>query len=123
MPLAEFLAIELGQSITKSILKLWLKDSSLAQDISSNLVDVLKTRITSNLDQRRAQRQLEIIGEKIGENLFSIFEIEGTNLDEGSRTAVAQAVAETFNKLRISSELLAEQSLDAQKLAVYVKSV
>jgi hypothetical protein len=33
MALIEVLTLQLGSAVAKSILKLWLKDSSLAQDI------------------------------------------------------------------------------------------
>ena len=45
---------------------------------------------------------------EIGQSLLPLFEIEGARLDDNDRTAVALAVAETFNKAKISSELLAE---------------
>src|SRR5437879_3646243 len=104
MPLAEIITIEIGSSIAKSILKLWLKDSTLGEDISSSLIDLLKSRTSDALAQRRGQRQFDTIGEKVGESLLPLFEIEGAHLDEGSRTAVAFAVAEAFNKLKLSSE-------------------
>src|SRR6266516_7799651 len=87
MPLVEAVTIELGSAIAKSILKTWLKDSSLGEDISSSLIDLLKTRTTDMLAQRRGQRQFERIGEMVGENLLPIFEREGAGLDDNSKTA------------------------------------
>jgi hypothetical protein len=40
MPLVEAAAIEIGAAIAKSILKLWVKDSSLGEDIASSLIDL-----------------------------------------------------------------------------------
>jgi NACHT domain len=120
MQLAEIIAIEVGSAIAKSILKLWLKDSALGEDISSSLIDLLKSRTSDTLAQRRGQRQFDAIGEKVGESLLPLFEIEGSRLDEGSRTAVALAVAEAFNNLKLSSELLAKHSLEPTKLAKHV---
>ena len=65
MPLLEVLTIEVGTSIVKAILKMWLKDSSIASDVSLTIVDILKSRTTDKLAQRRAQRQFEVIGEKV----------------------------------------------------------
>src|SRR5260370_37435696 len=108
MALIETLTIELGSSIAKSILKLWLKDSDIASDASSSLIDVLKSWTTDRTAQRRGQRQFEEIGEQVGENLLPIFEKDGANLDEESRTAVALAVAETLNT--VSSAILAQHN-------------
>ena len=49
MPLAEIITIEVGSAIAKSILKLWLKDSALGEDISSSLIDLLKSRTSDAL--------------------------------------------------------------------------
>ncbi|MEO6890549.1 MAG: hypothetical protein ABI324_16310, partial [Ktedonobacteraceae bacterium] len=69
MPLAEVVTIEVGTAIAKYILKLWFKDSSLGQDISSSLIDLLKAKTADRLAQREGNRQFEKIGEKIGSHL------------------------------------------------------
>lgn len=121
MSLGEILVLEVGASIAKSMLKLWLK-TDIISEASSSLVDVLKSQITNKIDQHRAQRQFEAIGEKVSESLLPIFEIEGVRLDEGSRIAVAKAVAETLNTAKISSRLLASLNLDPTNLAKYIRS-
>jgi hypothetical protein len=119
-PLETAVTIELGAAIAKSILKLWLKDSALGQDIASSLIDLLKSRTSDVRAQRRGHRQLEIIGEKVGESLLPMFEIEGARLDEGGRIAVAREVARAFSTSKLSSKLLAERNLEPTKLAKYV---
>src|SRR6266702_2082024 len=118
MPLIETLTIEVGSAVAKSIFKAWLKEYDLASDASASIVDVLKSWTTDNITRRRAQRQLEEIGDKVGESLLPIFEKEGASLDEASRTAIAFAVAETLNTA--SSEVLAQHDLDPSKLASYL---
>jgi len=118
MPLIETLSLELGSSIAKALLKSWLKNSDMAVDASSSLVDVLKSWTADKTTQRRAQRQFEEIGEKVGESLLPIFEKEGANLDEGSRNAVALAVAQTLNSA--SSAVLAQNNLASTELTTYL---
>src|SRR5437588_12900478 len=120
MLLAEAVTFEVGAAIAKSILKLWLKDSDLGNDISSSLIDLFKAKTSDKLAQRRGERQFETIGEKVGESLLPLFVIEGAGLDENGRTAVAIAVAEAFNTSKLSSELLAERNLQPTQLAHYV---
>ena len=81
---------------------------------------MFKSRTSDALAQRRGQRQFETIGEKVGESLLPLFESEGARLDEGDRTAVAIAVAEAFNKSKLSSELLAQRNLEPTELARHV---
>src|SRR5881227_1517354 len=120
MPLLEAVTIEVGAAIAKSILKLWLKDSTLGEDVSSSLIDLLKTKTSDLFAQRKGERQFADVGDKIGQSLLPLFEIEGARLDDSERTAVALAVAETFNKAKISSELLAECNLQPTRLAQHM---
>ncbi len=115
MILVETLAIEVGTSIAKSILKCWLKDASIAADASSTIVDVLRGRVSDRLTQREAQRQFEIIGEKVGKALLPVFEAEGGGIAEESRVSVALAVAETLNTA--TSDVLARNNLVPSELA------
>jgi len=114
------MVIEVGSAIAKSILKLWLKDSTIAQDVTSSLVDLIKSRTSDVIAQQRGRRQFEEIGEKVAESLIPIFEVEGARFDEGTRTAVAYSVAETFNTSKITSELLVESNLDPTRLEKHI---
>src|SRR6266567_2773180 len=117
MPLLEALMFDVGTSVTKSILKIWLK-GDIASDASSSVVDALKSWTTDRITRHQAQKQLEEIGEKVGESLLPIFERDGASLDDGSRTAIALAVAETLNTL--SGKILAQNNLDPSELAQYL---
>src|SRR5947207_3248419 len=118
MVLIETLTIELGSSIAKSILKAWLKDYAIASDASATIIDVLKAWTSDRTAQRRVQRQLEEIGERVGESLLPIFETDGAKLAESDRIAVALAVAETLDLT--SSSLLARYNLEPTELTIYL---
>ena len=49
MALIETVTIEVGAAIAKSILSLWLKDSTLGENISLSIVDLLKSRTSDVL--------------------------------------------------------------------------
>ncbi len=115
MPLLETLMIDIGGSIAKALLKRWLSNNTLASDAASSASDVLKGCLTDRLAQRRAQRQFETIGEKVGESLLPLFEMDGAVLDEGSRTAIALAAADTLNTA--TSALLARHDLEPVEIA------
>src|SRR5947209_4200329 len=115
MPLLETLMIDVGGSIAKALLKRWLSDNTLVSDAVSSAADVLKGRLSDRLAQQRARQQFETIGEKVGESLWPLFEMDGAALGEQSRTAVAMAVAETLNTA--TSELLARKDLEPVEIA------
>jgi NACHT domain len=113
-------AIEIGKAVAKSIFKFWLKDSALGQDISSSLIDLVESRTSDALAQRKGARQFEDIGDKITEDLLPFLKSEGIHLDEGERKAVALAVAETLNTSRLSQDILLEHNLQPPQLAQYL---
>ncbi len=115
MPLLETLMVDVGGSIAKALLKRWLGSNGLVSDAASSAADVLKGRLTDRLAQQRARQQFETIGEKVGESLQPLFEMEGAALDEATRTAIALAVTETLNTA--TSELLARHDLEPVEIA------
>jgi Leucine-rich repeat (LRR) protein len=121
MPFIEAVILELGSSISKSILKLWLKDHPIISDTSASITDILKLRTSDKIAQQRARRQFELIGEKVGESLMPIFEVEGASLDDASRIAVVQAAVETLNA--VTSDVLVQQNIDPSNLAKYLLKV
>ncbi len=118
MPLLEALSLEVGTSIAKAILKRWLGGNDLISDAADSALDILKAHTSDRIAQQRAKRQFESIGEKVGENLLPVFEMEGAKLDEGTRTAIALAAADTLNAA--TSEVLARRNLQPIEVARYL---
>ena len=119
MTLVEVVATVLGPAIAKAILKKWMNDSKIASDLTSSLVDLIKSRTSDYLTQKRIARQFEAIGERVAETLSGLFEAEGVKIPENGRTAVALAVAATLDKSGIDSALLAEKNLEPRLLAAF----
>ena len=115
MPLFEVLVIDVGASIAKALLKRWLGSTGPVTDTAIGIVDVLKSRTGDRIVLRQAQRQFETIGERVGESLLPIFEMEDAMLDEGTRTSIALAVAETLNAA--TSEVIAKQNFEPIEIA------
>src|SRR5690349_3951639 len=117
MSFIELLALQLGPAIAKAILKVWFKDSSIATDISSSFVDIIKLKTNDVIAQQKAKRQFEEIGEKVAGELWPMLEADGLNLDEGSKTSVILAVADTLACTRLDSQILLEKDLEPSLLA------
>jgi hypothetical protein len=122
MAVGEILAVAVGSAVAKAILKVWLKDTPLASEVSTSLVDVLKRHTDDLLGQRRGEREFAAIGERVAESVLPIFEMEGRNLEEGSKEAVAIAVAGAIEKTSITPDLLASINIDASMLAKSILS-
>jgi hypothetical protein len=113
----EAAVIKLGVSLAKALFKYWLKDASLAADVSSSFVDLIGTVTTSERARRRARRQFEQIGEQIAESLLPIFEMEASRVDEAGCKAIVLAAAEAIENTKIDPALLAKENLDPNALA------
>jgi NACHT domain len=120
MSLLTYAAIDIGKAIAKSIFKLWIGDSELGNDISSSLLDLLGSKTSDMLAQRKGNRQFEEIGDKISEALGILLESERIHLDEGECAVVALAVAETINTSKLSALVVAERNLQPTRLAQYM---
>jgi hypothetical protein len=116
---AEIIVFEIGASIAKAILKAWLKPSDVAGEISSDIVDLLKSKSTDVFAARNGARQFESIGDKISQSLMPLFQAE-TDLDDAERTSVALAAVETIKESNISSSLLASLNLEPVELTKFL---
>jgi NACHT domain/Leucine Rich repeats (2 copies) len=114
--------IEIGKAVAKQIFKFWVRDSSLGEDITSNIIDLVGSKTADALTQRKGSRQFEEIGDKISENLLTVLEGENISLDEGECKAVAYGVAETLNKSRVTREILLQQNLQPTELESFLRA-
>ncbi|CAG0989829.1 Internalin A [Methanosarcinales archaeon] len=118
MALLETLTLQVGSAIGKAILKVWLKDRVVEQEIGISIVDLLKLKGADVIAQQRGKRQFEAIGEKVVENLSPLF--DEAPLIEDDKVAVSVAVAETIDQAKITSEILAKSNLDPSELVKYL---
>lgn len=123
MAIIETLTVELGSSIAKAILKVWLKDNSIASDITSDLLGLLKGKTQDVLAQQRAKRQFEAIGEKVAENLLPLFEAENSKVEEGAQIAIAMGISKILNNSKIDTALLAQEDIDPARLLSYLQEL
>lgn len=122
MGFEEALIIAVGSAIAKSILKIWFKEYRIASDVSITLVDIIKTKVSSVMTQQATKRQFEEIGQRVGRELTIYFKKEAPEMDDGSRTAVALAVANTLNTVPLTSDIIMRTDLDPAILSNHLKS-
>ncbi len=116
------LALVLGPVIGRVILRSWLDDGDIAEELTTSISKIVEAKTGDIIAQRRASREFEAIGERIAETLFPIFEADNVHLTRERKDAVIQAVTETLNKANITAALLATLNIDALKLNNYLVS-
>ena len=114
MVLLETLTLNVGSAIGKAILKVWLKDLTIGQEIGLSILDIFKSKGIDIIAQQRGKRQFEIIGEKIVENLSPLF--DESSLTEDNKEFVAKEVAKTINQVNITSAVCVKSDLDPSEL-------
>lgn len=119
MAIIETLTLGFGAGIAKGVLKIWLQDQAIALNVSSSIVDLIKTKTKDKLAQRKANRQFEEIGEKVAKQLLQLFEAEGVDPEDEGLASASHAAGDTLNKTPITSELLVENNLDPSTLAAH----
>jgi hypothetical protein len=108
--LATFL--KLAPTISRQIATIWLElDNSKAQGIS-DVVKLISERTTDVLVQRKAQRQIESISEKIVESLVPFFQQEFSGFDEASVNLILDRTIESLVDLKLSTALLAKHDFE-----------
>ncbi|MDA1141931.1 MAG: NACHT domain-containing protein, partial [Planctomycetota bacterium] len=120
MALQETLLLKVGPAIAKAVLKLWLKDRSFASNVSVALVDILGAKTADIMAQRDGKREFEAIGDRVAQSLSPLFERDGASIEEGERTAVALALAETLDKTPLDAEFLVKKDLQPTLLAKHL---
>lgn len=116
MTLLEVLILGVGAGIAKGVLKLWLRDSPVAEKASASILDIIKSKTQDLLAQRSANRQFEQICERVAKSVLGVFDAEEVPLDDGAKVAVARAAGETVKRMNVTPELLAKRNLDPNEL-------
>ncbi len=114
MALLDILFTTLGSAVAKTILKFWLPDPGLPQELGGEIIDLLKSRVSSDMAARQGRSQFEAVAIKVAKNLEHVFRQQA--LDDDTRKLLAETAAGILNQLKIDAAKLAEINLDPIKL-------
>jgi hypothetical protein len=117
LPLLDFLILNLSPAIAKTLLKLWLKDHSLALDVSTTIVDSLKAVTTDALSRKTVDRQLQAIADRVAQALEQIMMSRGKDIQEDRRQLVADAIVAALHGVQIDAGSLVSLDLAPQNLS------
>lgn len=96
--MAADLLLGLGAAVVKVACKIWLKDSSIASDVGADVVDVIKGKVSSQLDQRKARRMFEDLEEPVAKKLEWLREHEMAGIPGNEWAAAVLTVGDTLRR-------------------------
>jgi hypothetical protein len=106
------LLLGLGAAVVKVACKIWLRDDSFASDASADVVDIVKEKLSGELDQRKARRLFEDLEEPVARKLEFLREHEMAGMPDNEWEAAVFAVGDTLRRARFSDEDIFAGDLD-----------
>lgn len=112
----ETLTVTVGGAVSKSLLKLWLRDQDLAQAVGASLSELAEAKAKNFLEKRSIERSFERIAEEVAQKLEPFIEGEFREVDEGEVNAAVLAAQKTIDGARIDDEVLLANDLEPIRL-------
>jgi hypothetical protein len=114
----------LGGAVARSVLSLWLGESTVPGSMSGTTVDALIEQVPnlSFIERRRIARQFDRMAEAVAEKLSPFLEVEFGGLPENERSAAVLAVADAIEQASITSELLFSKDLNPLLVEDHVRA-
>jgi hypothetical protein len=109
----------LGAAVVKTAAKLWLKDNAIAADAAAGVVEIIQAQVSEAREQRRARRLFEDLEERVADSVLG--NPEFGRLPGNERDAAVLAVADTFDKAKLTNQDLFASDLDPSRLYRVVK--
>jgi hypothetical protein len=115
------IGLTLGAAVAKAACKVWLKDSTIAGDVSATVIDIVRSKVSGRREQRRAARVFEDIEEQVADSILQSMGHEYRGVPENERQAAILAAAGSFDKADLAAPDLFATDLDPLFLARHVK--
>ena len=112
----------IGVAVVKIAAKLWLKTDPLAAEMSGPVVDFLSDQVSDKLDKRRARRLVEHLEEMVQAKLEGSIGHEFAGLPPNEREATLLAVADSFDRARLTDADLFATDLDPLFLERHIRA-
>jgi len=94
----ELIISKIGEAVAKAILKLWLGESGIIGNLAGSSVDVIGTLSLDFLSKRKLEREFHQIADRVSDNLFALFELEGSKIDENDKSAIIIALGDAIDR-------------------------
>jgi hypothetical protein len=119
MSLFEAVALTIGASVAKSLVKSWLGEG-IIQEIVPDLMDLLRDKGIDEVTRRKITPEIEKVGQKVAEHMQLLFTSERADMEESSYEATVREAATTLARANITPDLLVGYQLESDQLARYL---
>ncbi|USX49326.1 NACHT domain-containing NTPase [Lentzea sp. HUAS12] len=113
----EKVAFDLGRVVIVQAAKLWLGAHQKKSNEKNDLIHLIGLQIPGLSAQRSLKRELDSIGDRVGERLTVLIQREFRDVDEAEVNAAILAVIDVVTESEISDRDLFDLDVDAHKLA------
>jgi hypothetical protein len=114
--------LTLGAAVVKAALQVWFKDDVLVAQAGVSIVDLVKSKISGQLEQRRAQRLFEDLEVPVANRLRSIRTTEFSAMPENEWRAAVLASAISFDRANLNARELLTRDLDPLSLEQLIRA-
>ena len=111
-----------GAAIVKASLKVWFGKDIIAADTGSSIVDVLKAKISGDLEQRQAQRFFEDLEVPVAKRLRVLRDTEFGSMPENEWNASVLAAGDSFDRASLTAQDLFMRDLDPLFLERHIRA-
>ncbi|WP_046469847.1 NACHT domain-containing protein [Allosalinactinospora lopnorensis] len=109
--------LSLGAAVVRTALQLWVGDSPIADSVT----DLVEQRVSGLMEQRRLKRRFAEFEDTIAQRVLADLEHEFRGLPDNEREAAVLAVADSFDKARLTERALFERDLDSLLLERHIR--
>lgn len=120
VPVTELVLLLCG-AVVKTAFKLWTRNDQFVDELTGDLTDMIKNRVSGILEQRKIRSRFARIEEIVADQILDTLENEFRDLDEGERNAAIIAVTGTLNQAKLTGQVLISQDLDPFYLERYIR--
>jgi hypothetical protein len=113
----------IGAAVVKASLKMWLgKGNIVIAETSASVIDVIRAKISGDLEQRQAQRFFEDLEVPVAKRLRNLRQTEFGSMPENEWTAAVLAAGDSFNRARLTAQDLFTRDLDPLFLERHIRT-
>ena len=116
MPLLNSLILNLSPAIAKALLKVWLKGNVAEIEMSTSVIDALKSVTGDALGRKTTERQLQAIADQVSVALDKIIATRGQGLTKKQHEAVANSIVVALSAVTIDATSLVAIDLAPETL-------
>src|ERR1700722_20045163 len=114
--------LSLGAAIVKAALQVWFKDDPMTTVTSSSVVDLLKAKVSGDLERRKMQRLFEDLEVPVADRLQALRRTEFRSMEDHEWEASVLAARASFQRADLSARELLTRDLDPLSLERLIRA-